>query len=87
MTPEPLNTALKQEIGEFRPTWDFADYDCFIEYTIPDVQTVKNVMTDPEWQVAVKDQEYWVDVERALVSLGHCTPYLLRTGEVVNMAK
>ncbi|TVY16905.1 hypothetical protein LARI1_G007191 [Lachnellula arida] len=66
---------------------DFADFDCFLEYTIPDVQVVKNVMSDPDWQEAIKDQDDWVDMTKALVSLGHSTPYLLETGEVVNMPK
>lgn len=86
-TPPPLNSALKQELGEIRPTWDVADFDCFIEYTLPDVQTVMNVMSDPDWALAIADQEDWVDVPRALVSLGYSTPYLLETGEVVNMPK
>ncbi|KAK3326510.1 hypothetical protein B0H66DRAFT_589111 [Apodospora peruviana] len=87
VTPAALNGALKEEVGKFRPTWDFADFDCFIEYTIPDMQTIKNVMGDPDWAVAIKDQDDWVDMERALVSLGYCTPYLLKTGEVVNLKK
>ncbi|KAI1662332.1 hypothetical protein F4813DRAFT_396971 [Daldinia decipiens] len=87
VTPAVLNEAVKQEVGKFRPTWDFADFDCFIEYTIPDVQTIKNVTSDPEWPVAVKDQDDWVDSTKALVSLGYSTPYLLETGEVVNMPK
>ncbi|KAL7619778.1 hypothetical protein AAE478_010320 [Parahypoxylon ruwenzoriense] len=87
VTPAPLNDALKQEIGKVRPSWDFADFDCFIEYTIPNVQAIRNVLSDPEWPVAVKDQEDWVDTTKALVSLGYCTPYLLETGEVVNLPK
>jgi hypothetical protein len=78
---------MKQELEKIRPTWDVADFDCFIEYTIPNVQTIKNVMSDPEWLDAIKDQDEWVDTSRALVSLGYSTPYLLETGEVVNMQK
>ncbi|KAK7962475.1 uncharacterized protein PG986_003300 [Apiospora aurea] len=33
-----------------------------------------------------KDQDQWVDVPKALVSLGHHVPYLVE-GEVVNMPK
>lgn len=68
-----------------RPTWDFADFDCFIEYILPDVGVIPKVMEDPEFQVSVKDQDLWLDPSRALVSLGYITPYLLETGEVVNM--
>ncbi|KAI1461934.1 hypothetical protein F4805DRAFT_188243 [Annulohypoxylon moriforme] len=86
-TPPPLNDALKSVVGEAQPTWDFADFDCFIEYIIPDAQTVTNVRTDPDWPKAIKDQEDWVETSKALVSIGYFTPYLLETGEVVNMPK
>ncbi|KAJ5404549.1 Dimeric alpha-beta barrel [Penicillium cosmopolitanum] len=84
VTPPPLNDGLKQEIGGLRPTWDFAECDCFIEYTLPDVETIKNIMSDPEWQIAVKDQDQWVDVPRAFVSLGYSTTYL-QHGKPVNI--
>jgi hypothetical protein len=44
-------------------------------------------MSDPDWQEAIKDQEDWVDVSRALVSVGFYTPYLVESGKVVNMGK
>lgn len=72
-------------MGKIRPTWDFADWDCFLEYTIPNVETIKNVMADPDWPAALKDQDEWLDTSKALLSLGYHVPYLLETGEVVNM--
>jgi hypothetical protein len=72
---------------KFRPKWDIADFDCFIEYSIPDMQAMKDVLADPDWGVAVKDQDDWVDMDKALVSLGYSTPYLLETGEIVNLQK
>ncbi|KAI0118031.1 EthD domain-containing protein [Hypoxylon sp. NC0597] len=87
VTPAILNDGLKQELGQMRPTWDFADFDCVIEFSIPDVQAIRNVLADPEWAAAVKDQEDWVDTSKALVSLGYSTPYLLETGEIVNLSK
>jgi len=87
VTPTSLNDVMRSELGNIRPTWDVADFDCFIEYTVPDIQTIKNVMSDPEWLDVIKDQDEWVDTSKALVSLGYSTPYLLETGEVVNMAK
>lgn len=78
---------MKEDLGRFRPAWEFADFDCFIEYTMPNVQAIKDVMADPDWPAAVKDEEHWVDGSKALASLGYATPYLLATGEVVNMAK
>lgn len=74
-------------MAKIQPTWDIADFDCFIEYTIPDMQAMKNVVADPDWAVATKDQHDWVDMEKSLVSLGYATPYLLETGEVVNLQK
>lgn len=83
MTPPPLNDALKQEVGQVRPTWDFADFDCFIEYTLPNAEVIKNIMSDPDWAVALKDQDDWVDVPKALVSLGYSTTYV-KDGKAVN---
>ncbi|CAI7592057.1 unnamed protein product [Penicillium glandicola] len=85
-TPPPINDALKQEIGQLRPSWDFADFDCFIEYILPDVETIKKIMSDPDWQIAVKDQGDWVQVSKALVSVGYSTPYVLN-GKAVNLPK
>jgi hypothetical protein len=74
-------------MSKMRPSWNFADYDCFLEYTIPNMQAIQNVMSDSDWTTAVKDQEEWVDTSKALVYIGHYTPYLLETGEIVNMPK
>jgi hypothetical protein len=78
---------MKEELGKYRPAWDFAEFDCFIEYTMPDLQSIKNVMADPDWPAAVKDEDYWVDPSKALASFGYATPYLLANGEVVNLLK
>jgi hypothetical protein len=86
-TPANLNEGLKAAMIERRPTWSFADFDCFIEYTLPSLECVAKVMDDPEWPNAVADEPEWVDTSRALCSVGYVTPYLLKTGEVVNMAK
>ncbi|KAJ5656775.1 Dimeric alpha-beta barrel [Penicillium longicatenatum] len=83
VTPPSLNNALKQDIEGFRPTWDFAQFDCFIEYTLPNVDTIMKVMTDPDWQVAVQDQDKWVDIPKALVSVGYSTGNLLNKDRVM----
>ncbi|PQE16661.1 dimeric alpha-beta barrel protein [Rutstroemia sp. NJR-2017a BBW] len=70
----------------FRPTWEYADFDCFIEYWLPDLDCVMKLMTDPDWPAAIKNQDDWVDMSRALVSVGYETPYLL-DGEIVNLPK
>lgn len=33
-------------------------------------------MTDPEWIEAVQDQAEWVDISKALLSLGYHTQYI-----------
>ncbi|KAM3086804.1 hypothetical protein ACMFMG_000925 [Clarireedia jacksonii] len=87
-TPSSLNVPLAQTIQKSRPTWNFADYDCVIEYTLPSVQSIGNIMSDPDWEEkALKDQENWVDMSRALVSVGFYTPYLVESGEVVNIGQ
>jgi hypothetical protein len=82
-----MNVDSKLQFAQLRPTWDFAEFDCFVEYIIPNMQSVVAVMMDPEFQESVKDQEDWVDTQRALVSAGFITPYLLETGEVVNLSE
>ena len=59
-----------------QPTWEIADYDCIIEYTLPNPQVIENVQTDPEWLEAVADQVDWVETSKALLSLGYHTQYL-----------
>lgn len=86
-TPADLNAGLKGVMIERRPTWDFADYDCFLEYTVPDLQTISNVMSDPDWPEAIKDESKWVDTSRSLVSVGYVTPYLTAKGEFLNLPK
>lgn len=50
------------------------------------MQAIENVMSDPDWLEAIKDQDDFVDMSRALVTIGYETVYLSETGEVVNMA-
>jgi len=86
-TPTDLNAGLRETMIERRPTWDFADFDCFIEYTVPDMDCIKNVMSDPDWPEAVKEEPDWVDTSKSLCAIGYVTPYLKSSGEVVNMPK
>jgi hypothetical protein len=66
------------------PTWEVADYDCIIEYTVPSAQIIENVMTDPEWIEVLQDQEDWVDTTKALLSLGYHTQYISE-GKAINL--
>lgn len=78
---------MKAAVGPLRPGWEFADFDCVIEYLVKDMQSINNAMSDPEWLEITKDQDDWVDMSRALVTIGSETPYLLETGEIVNLPK
>ncbi|OBT70812.1 hypothetical protein VF21_10027, partial [Pseudogymnoascus sp. 05NY08] len=40
VTPLTLNSAMKEDLGKYRPAWNFADFDCFIEYVVPDMQSI-----------------------------------------------
>ncbi|KUJ10080.1 uncharacterized protein LY89DRAFT_689921 [Mollisia scopiformis] len=82
VTPPFLSTALAAEMAVFQPTWDVSTTDCFIEYTIPDMQSMKDVVADPDWGVATRDQDEWVEMSKSLVSLGFSTSYL-SGGEIV----
>lgn len=53
-----------------------------------DLNALKGLVTDPDWAAkAVKDQDQWCDLSRSTVHIGFDTPYLLETGEVVNLPK
>ena len=86
-TPATLNESLQAKFSTHRPTWDFADFDCFLEYTISSMEVIANVMTDPDWPAAIKDEEKWIDTSKALLSVGHLTTYLKKDGEVLNVPK
>lgn len=85
VTPPSLSGALKAEMAQFFPTWNIADYDCVLEYTIPGMQVMKDIVADPDWIAATKDQDEWVNMQKALVSLGFSTTYLTENGKIINL--
>lgn len=86
-TPSGINEAVKEQMSPHRPGWDFAEFDCIIEYVLPSLESISKLMTDPGWLVSIEDQEDWIDTSRALVSVGYHIPYLKENGEVVNVSK
>ncbi|KAI1322801.1 hypothetical protein F5Y16DRAFT_385471 [Xylariaceae sp. FL0255] len=70
-TPAIMNAKLKASMGGHRATWDYADFDCFIEYTFKDVESIGNMLTDPGWAKSLEGQEEWVDTSKALMSIGY----------------
>ncbi|KUL85917.1 hypothetical protein ZTR_06349 [Talaromyces verruculosus] len=87
VTPASMNEPLKEAMIKLRPTWDYADYDCIIEYLMPSPEAMTNMQQDPGWHASIKDQEKWVDVSRALLTVGYAVPYLTESGEIMNMSK
>ncbi|PVH94897.1 hypothetical protein DM02DRAFT_660625 [Periconia macrospinosa] len=83
-TPAAFNDPLREQMAVVNPTWEVADYDCIIEYTLPSIQTIGNIMQDPQWIEAVADQKDWVQIPKALLSLGYHTQYVSE-GKVLNL--
>lgn len=62
--------------------------DCVLEYQVEDLRQLFAMIHDPEWiEKAAKDENEWVDLSKAEVHFGFDTPYLLETGDIVNLAK
>ncbi|KAI1414070.1 hypothetical protein F5Y13DRAFT_159665 [Hypoxylon sp. FL1857] len=69
--------AFEAILKEFRPSWDVSQADLVLEYWVPDLKFVENLVADPEWnEKAVKNQEEWIDVNRSTVHIGYETVYL-----------
>ena len=51
------------------------------------METIMKIMTDPDWQVAVQDQDKWVDIPKALVSVGYSTGNLLNKDLGVSLSE
>lgn len=82
-TPPDLNEVAKEKLGGIHPTWEFASYDCVVEYIMPDLATVAKMTADPEWAVATKFEGEWIDDEKGLVSVGYVSTHLLPSGEIL----
>ncbi|KAI8959808.1 hypothetical protein F5Y11DRAFT_331861 [Daldinia sp. FL1419] len=72
-----LSAAFRAELDKVRPEWDVSDADITIEYYLPDIYLIQNLLADPEWQSkAAKDQENFVDLSRSTIHIGYETVYL-----------
>ncbi|KAK8091305.1 hypothetical protein PG994_000810 [Apiospora phragmitis] len=56
-TPAPVNSFLKEEMSKSRTGWDYADFDCSIEYILPSVEAIKAAQSDPNWPATLKDED------------------------------
>lgn len=53
-----------------------------------DLNSLKALVMDPDWAAkAVKDEDKWCDLSRSTIHVGFDTPYLLESGEIVNLPK
>ncbi|KAI0505339.1 hypothetical protein F5B22DRAFT_528753 [Xylaria bambusicola] len=87
-TPASMNEQLKASMaGGHREKWQYADFDCFIEYVFTDVKNIEGMLADPDWAKSVEHEPDWVDTSKALMSIGYITPYLMENGDVVNVPK
>ncbi|KAI1316784.1 hypothetical protein F5Y16DRAFT_414702 [Xylariaceae sp. FL0255] len=87
-TPTAMNEGLKASMaGGHREKWQYADFDCFIEYTFTGPENIATMLADPDWAKSIETEDQWVDKSRALMSIGFITPYLKENGEVVNVPK
>ncbi|ROW13953.1 hypothetical protein VPNG_04077 [Cytospora leucostoma] len=87
VTPPTINETFGAELAKIRPGWGIGGFDAVLEYWLHDLNDLKGLLTDPEWAGAVKDEDKWCDLSTSTVHIGFDTPYLLETGEVVNLPK
>lgn len=77
---------MRTEMAKYRPNWDVGDFDCILEYWFYDIKALENMVADPDWaSKAVKDEDKWCDLSKSTVHIGYDTPFLLETGEIVNL--
>lgn len=51
------------------------------------MNNVEAMLSDPDWAKSIENQDDWVDTSRAMMSIGHVTPYLMDNGQVANIPK
>lgn len=62
-----MNAELKASMSEgYSAAWAYADFDCFIEYTLKDAKSISEFLSDPGWAISIEHQEEWVDTSKAL---------------------
>jgi len=70
-----------------RPGWKVSDCDIVLEYWVYDLESIKNLSSDPEWLGTVlKDQDDWLDNSRSAIHIGYDTTYL-ENGATMNVAQ
>ncbi|KAK6949358.1 hypothetical protein Daesc_009433 [Daldinia eschscholtzii] len=79
-----LSTAFRAELDKVRPEWEVSGADLTIEYYLPDIYLIQNLLADPEWESkAAKDQANFVDLSKSTIHIGYETIYL-ENGNILN---
>ncbi|ROW12543.1 hypothetical protein VMCG_00504 [Cytospora schulzeri] len=84
--PAVLSLFKKHNISKY--TLDMGGLDAVLEYWLHDLNDLKALVADPDWAAkAVEDEDKCCDLSRSRVHIGFDTPYLLESGEVINLPK
>lgn len=77
--------AFQTDLEKVRPTWEVSKADFVLEYWLPDMGCLKNLIADPEWnESAVKGQDDWLDMSKSTIHIGYDTTYL-EDGNILNV--
>lgn len=72
-----VGAAFQNEVDQVRPGWKVNDCDLVLEYWVYDLESMKNLASDPEWnQTALGDENDWLDTSRSTIRIGYDTTYL-----------
>ncbi|GKT64019.1 hypothetical protein ColTof4_04433 [Colletotrichum tofieldiae] len=85
-TDPKVGAAFQAEVDQVRPGWKVNDCDLVLEYWVNDLESMKNLVSDPEWiQTALKEENDWLDVSRSTIRIGYDMTYL-EYGAIMNVA-
>lgn len=73
LTPSFLRVAFQEDLQKFRGKegWKMAVFDATTTYWVKDPETLRNMLSDPEWDAQVQDvEDGWIDKDRASVLVG-----------------
>lgn len=79
-----VGNAFQLEVDKVRPGWVVSTCEMVLEYWMYDLESLKSLIMDPEWQEkAVKGEDQWLDLSKATIHIGYNTTYL-EGGEITN---
>ncbi|KAJ5679527.1 hypothetical protein N7462_007771 [Penicillium macrosclerotiorum] len=84
-TDTKVGAAFQAEVDQVWPGWKVNDCDVALEYWVYDLESMKNLASDPEWiQTALEDENDWLDPSRSTIRIGYDTTYL-ESGAFMNI--